>query len=372
MLQSDDRTVRLFALQKTVKLLNPPHVDASQVENEEKEDIGINEGDSAVVADKVPALFLAYPEVIKFTSRELQMLSLSLFSCIKKSICARIKTKTKEESTVLVEAASKVKMPSDQPRTRSDLGPSTAGRLITSALQSPLSDFNAVRLGLSCLLLVAKCVVSEGGDNVDQYEMKSTVDCIHSQYNLVSGDPLLPAEVVLRDNAEESVARLLLTLTHADEDVVPLNSCGDTAVISRQQLQEISESSAALFGIIASGWKVVLDNEHRCMMLVTFLHLLVCVIQSDPALKLELYAACRCLNSTASLCKRMLALSYLTSMLPDTSTQSLLELLLRNGCRLLNFLWLIASGDYQPSRLYRRAQVTIFLSDSFDCGILRV
>lgn len=353
-----------------MKLLNPPHVDASQVENEVKEDIGTNEGDSAVLADKVPALFLAYPEAIKYTTKELQMLSQSLFSCIKKSICARNKTKSKEESTVLMEAASKVKMSSDQPRARSDLGPSTAGRLIASALQSPLSDFHAVRLGLSCLLLVAKCTVSEGGDNGDQYEKKST-----GQLNLVSGDPLLLAEVVLRDCAEESAARLLLTLTHADEDVVLLNGGGDSTGISRQQLREISENSSALFGIIASGWKVVagceLDYEHHCMAFM-FLQFLVCVIQSDPALKLELYAACRCLDSASSLCKRLLALSYLTSMLPDTSTQSLLELLLRNGCRLLNFLWLIASGDYQPSRLYRRAQVTIFLSDSFDSGVLRV
>ena len=254
LLQSDDRTVRLFALQKTVKLLNPPHVHAPQIE---KEDIGGTESNSAVEADKVPALYLALPEASNYTTKELQMLSLSLFSCIKKSICARNKTKLKEESAVLTDAVSKVKT-SDQPRTRSDLGSSTAGRLIASALQSPLSDFHAVRLGLSCILLIAKCAVSEGGDDDDQYEMKSIMDCIHSQHNIVSGNLLIPGEVVLRNCAEESVARLLLTLTHADEDVVLLNGGGDTTGINRQHLKDIAENSAALFGIIASGWKVLL------------------------------------------------------------------------------------------------------------------
>ena len=252
LLQSEDKTVRWFALQKTYKLLNSAHVQAPPMEIEES-----GSDDRTILAtDAIPNLPLKFTEVHIYSIKELRMLMQSLFASIKKSICARSKTKSKDEPVAPISAeVSKVKLFSEHSKNRSDLSSTTAGRLINSALQSPSSDFHAVLLGLSCLLLTVKCNLKERDDD-DDYEIKSSMTSIYNQHNLVSGKLLLPAEVLLRESTGESLTRLLLTLTHADEEVVLSNSSCDASGISRTQLKEIAECSAMLFGITASGWKV--------------------------------------------------------------------------------------------------------------------
>lgn len=253
LLRSEESAVRRFALQKTSKLLQPPPEPCEDPPDEDSPNGEDDKDDPARAANSSRKTAL--------TATHLKELASSLFACLKNSVRARnavnlkkeVRARSDEEKGARREGPQQpsLERKSDKdkgkelPLARVTDGPSKAGRLILAALQSPESDVGALGAALDCLLLLSRYPLAPQGDD------RQTED--RSRCDLLTGQRLTAAEAALREGAGEA-ARLLLTLSHADE----LSEEAERSPnLSRQDRQQLAEKAAVLFGIVTSAWKVI-------------------------------------------------------------------------------------------------------------------